>query len=154
MQASELERFSLFAGLAPGQLKRLAAQVTALALPAGVQIFAAGERATRLYILCSGEVVIRYQPYDGGTLDLVTLQPGDTFGWSAALQRACYTSSAICRSAVGLLSLPAEDLHQVLADDPALATVLLERTALIAGSRLDSLGRQVLGLLRPQSRGR
>jgi CRP/FNR family transcriptional regulator len=152
MEATELATLPLFAGLAVSQVEGLAGHFQTISFPTGAEIFAAGDRAVQLYVLRSGEVVIQYRPYDGGSLDIATIQPGGAFGWSAALKRAYYTSSAVCRTEVEVLTIHAQELHQIMADDPELAEVLLERTALIAGSRLDGLGRQVIKLLQPKAR--
>jgi CRP/FNR family transcriptional regulator, cyclic AMP receptor protein len=151
MHVDELARLPIFAGLSPEQLTRLAGHFNVVGYQAGTQIFAAGDRADQLYVLRSGEVVIRYRPYDGGSLDVALIQPGGAFGWSAALRRAYYTSSALSRTEVEVLTISANALHQVMSDDLELAGVLLERTALIAGSRLDSLGRQVIKLMQPKT---
>jgi CRP-like cAMP-binding protein len=150
MQAEDLAALPLFAGLAPAHLERLVPLFEVKAYPPGAEIFAAGDRAGRLYILRAGQVIIRYRPYDGGSLDIATIQPGGAFGWSAALKRAYYTSSALCQTHVELLTIKAQALHQIMSDDPELAGVLLERAAQMAGSRLDSLGEQVIRLLKPK----
>lgn len=152
MEAEELVTLPLFAGLSVSQVERLAGHFQTVGYLLGAEIFTAGDRAAQLYVLRSGEVVIQYRPYDGGSLDIATIQPGGAFGWSAALKRAYYTSSAVCRTEVEVLTIRAQELHQIMADDPELAEVLLERTALIAGSRLDGLGRQVIKLLQPKTR--
>jgi CRP/FNR family cyclic AMP-dependent transcriptional regulator len=151
MQAEELGSLTLFAGLTRDQLEHLARLFEVIDYPAGAQILAAGDRASQLYIAQTGEVVIRYRPYDGGSIDIATIPAGGAFGWSAALKRAYYTSSAVCRTDVRALTIRAHDLHQIMADDPEVGGVLLERTALIAGSRLDSLGQQVVRLLQPKT---
>jgi CRP-like cAMP-binding protein len=151
MDADDLDRLPLFAGLAPEQLTQLVGHVQLVTCPAGAEIFAAGDRASQLYFVRSGEVVIRYHPYDGGSLDLAVIQPGSAFGWSAALRRAYYTSAAICRTDAQLLTISAHALHKLMSDDPELASVLLERAALMAGSRLDCLGQQVIGLVHPKT---
>ncbi len=151
MPTEALASLPLFAGLGANQLARLGELFELVAYPAGSEIFVAGDRASRLYIVRSGEVLIRYQPYDGGSLDIATIQPGGAFGWSAALKRSYYTSSALARTEVQVLTIDAHDLHQIMAEDPEIGSVLLERAALIAGSRLDSLGRQVIELLQPQA---
>jgi len=148
MRADYLAALPLFAGLAPAHLERLIPLFEVQVYSPGAEIFAAGDRASRLYILRTGEVVIRYRPYDGGSLDIATIQPGGAFGWSAALKRAYYTSSALCQTEVELLTIRAQALHQIMSDDPEVAGVLLERAAQMAGSRLDSLGEQVIRLLK------
>ena len=151
MHADDLARLPMFAGLSPDQLARLEGHFEVVGYMEVTEIFAAGDRADQLYILRSGEVVIRYRPYDGGSLDVTLIQPGGAFGWSAALKRAYYTSSAFCRTDVQVLSISANALHKIMSDNSELAGLLLERTALIAGSRLDSLGRQVIELLQPKT---
>jgi CRP-like cAMP-binding protein len=117
--------------------------------PAGTEIFAAGDPARRLYFVCAGEVTIRYRPYDGDALDIAHIPPGGAFGWSAALRRATYTASAVAKTAVQAMAIEARDLHRIMAKDADLSAKMLEHAAQLAGSRLDSLGRQVIGLLKP-----
>ncbi|MEP7356889.1 MAG: cyclic nucleotide-binding domain-containing protein [Anaerolineales bacterium] len=142
----------VFAGLSPSQLERPAALFKSVAFPAGAAIFAAGDRASSLYVVQSGEVVIRFHPYDGEALDIATVTAGSAFGWSAAFRRSYYTSSAICRTDVIALAMEARDLHQIMSDDPQLARTLLERASQAATSRFDGLGRQVIQLLKPKNR--
>ena len=149
-----LSAFPLFAGLSPLQLERLAPLLVMENYPAGSEIFAAGDRASRLFILHTGVVVIRYKPYDGDALDLTTIHPGGAFGWSAALRRSYYTCAAVARTEVRVLVIRAHDLHQRMAQDPELSGVLLERAAQMASSRFDSLGREVMRLLKPRRRPR
>jgi CRP-like cAMP-binding protein len=49
-----------------------------------------------LYVLMDGQVAIRFKPHDGDWLTVTDVQAGGVFGWSAALGRRRYTSSAIC----------------------------------------------------------
>lgn len=153
--ASEaLAALPLFAGLSPAQLEGLSQLLELENYPAGSQIFAAGDRSTRLYILRAGEVAIRYKPYDGDPLDITTIGPGGAFGWSAALKRSYYTCAALARTDVQVLAINAHKLHQHMARDSELSGVLLERAAEIASSRFDSLGREVMRLLKPKRRAR
>jgi len=152
MKSQELGLLPIFAGAGPRQLERLAKLFTAVTFAPGCAIFTAGDRATRLYVVRSGEVVIRFLPNDGGSLDLTTVRAGEAIGWSAALRRSYYTSSAICLTDVVALSIQAHDLHAIMAGDPQLARALLERAAPPARSQMDSLGQQVIRLLKPQSR--
>jgi CRP-like cAMP-binding protein len=135
--------------LETSQLQRLAACFRFVAFPAGTQIFAAGDPASALYLVCSGEVVIRYHPYDGGTLDVAGIPPGGAFGWSAALRRSIYTSSAIARTEVQALVIAAADLHHLMSTDPELSRWLLEGASQVAGSRFDRLGQAVISRLKP-----
>jgi CRP-like cAMP-binding protein len=151
MSPDVLAALALFDGLRPDQLERLAGLFTLIEYPAGTDIFAAGDRAHHLYIVSAGEVVIRYRPYDGGLLDIASITTGGAFGWSAALKRSYYTSAASAVTDVQALVISAQDLHVIMAEDPEIGEVLLERVARIASSRLDGLGQQVIQLLKPKS---
>ena len=146
METEALSLFPMFSGLQPDEVARLAPLFQLVRFSAGQTIFAAGDEAARLYVLKGGEVAIRYHPYDGSSLDIATVRPQDAFGWSAALMRASYTSSAVCRTDVQALAIRARDLHRVMAEDPELGQSLLERVAQLAASRLDSLGKQAIRL--------
>jgi CRP-like cAMP-binding protein len=148
MPADVLAALALFEGLRAEQLNRLAELFRLVDYPAGTAIFAAGDRASHLYVICAGEVVISYKPYDGPPLDIATVPAGGAFGWSAALKRSYYTSGAVARTDVQALVISAQDLHRIMAEDPEIGGVLLERAARLASSRLDGLGRQVIQLLR------
>jgi CRP-like cAMP-binding protein len=148
MPADVLAALALFEGLRADQLNRLAELFQLVDYPAGTAIFAAGDRASHLYVICAGEVVIRYKPYDGAPLDIATVPAGGAFGWSAALKRSYYTSAALARTDVQALVITAQALHHIMAEDPEIGGVLLERAARLASSRLDGLGRQVIQLLR------
>jgi CRP-like cAMP-binding protein len=152
MNSEELGALPLFAGLSSSQLEGPAELFRIVAFPAGTVIFSGGDRASSLYAVLSGEVIIRFHPYDGGALDIATVMAGGALGWSAAFRRSYYTSSAICRTDVVALTIEAQDLHQIMADDPQLARTLLERASQSATSRIDGLGRQVIRSLRPKSR--
>ena len=150
MSTEVLAALPLLGDLGLDQLRRLAPLFQLVDFPAGAEIFSAGDRANRLYFVCAGEVTIRFRPYDGEVLDIAHIPPGGAFGWSAALKRAHYTASAVAQTAVQAMVIEARDLHRIMATDPELSTKLLERAAQLAGSRLDGLGRQIIGLLKSQ----
>ena len=144
VRSQELACLPVFTGLPTNQLKRLARLFGRARFAAGDRVFAAGDAASQLYVLEAGEVVIRFEPDDGGCLDIASLYPGSAFGWSAAMKRAYYTASAICRTDVQALAIQATDLFRLMSENAALHEVLLERIAEIAASRLNNLGRQVI----------
>jgi CRP-like cAMP-binding protein len=150
MLPEELVNVSPFQGLRAEQVNRLAPLMRPAQFTAGETIFTEGQAANEFHVLQSGEVVIRFYPYDGGQLDLATLRPGDVFGWSAALGRACYTSSAICLSDVLALSLHRDDLRQVRRADPDMGVWLFEHLARVVASRFESLRAQIIALWRAQ----
>jgi len=151
MNSEELRLLPLFAGLSAGQLERPSVRFSLVTFLAGAAIFAAGDRASSLYVVKSGEVIIRFHPYDGGSLDIDTVYAGGAFGWSAALRRSYYTASAICRTDVTAFAIQGHDLHQTVADNPEFANALLEHASQTASSRFDGLGQQIIRMLKPRA---
>ena len=137
MDSKELARMPLFDGLTPEQLDTLAPLFRREAFPSGQAIFKQADRASDLYLIEAGEVVIRFFPYDGGSMDIETIHPGGLIGWSAAIGRSEYTSSAICLSEVQALGIKGRDLRRTMRVDKKLRALLSERMARIVAHRLD-----------------
>ncbi len=127
---------SLFDGLTPDQLARLAPLFGHATFGAGETMFSEGDPARTLYVLENGEAVIRFRPDDGGCLTIATIRAGDVCGWSAALNRSCYTASAVCLTDVQALSIRSGDLRAVIQTDPELGVLLLGRLASTVATRL------------------
>jgi CRP-like cAMP-binding protein len=136
MDTHELAQFSLFDGLTPEQLHLLAPLFRRESFEAGATILKQGERAANLYMLETGEVVIRYRPYDGGSMDLETIKPAGLLGWSAAIGRSEYTSSAICLTPVTVIAIQGRDLRRLMRADKKLRALLSKRMASLVANRL------------------
>jgi CRP-like cAMP-binding protein len=111
-------------------------------------VFAQDDPAVRLYVLLSGRVAIRFKPHDGDWLTVTEIAPGGVFGWSAALGRRSYTSSAQCIESGQALSLRGADLRRLYETQPETGVVILERLAEVIAERLRSTHEQVVDLLR------
>jgi len=111
-------------------------------------VFAQDDPADRLYVLLSGRVAIRFKPHDGETLTVTEIAPGGVFGWSAALGRRSYTSSAVSLEAGEALGLRGADLRRLCETQPDTGVVILERLAEVIAERLRSTHAQVVDLLR------
>lgn len=139
---------ALFEDLTAEHMKLLASLCRRLRFVSGEIVFNEGDRVENLYVLEAGEVVIRFFPYDGGFLDIATIRPGGVFGWSAALGRGYYTSSAICLSEVRALAISGEALRAVMCADPSLGMWLLERLAQAVANRFDGIRPHLVKLLK------
>jgi CRP/FNR family cyclic AMP-dependent transcriptional regulator len=138
----------LFTGLSDTQLSALAELSEGEQLQGGQIIFAQDDPADRLYVLLSGRVAIRFKPHDGETLTVTEIRQGGVFGWSAALGRRSYTSSAVCLEAGEALGLRGADLRRLCETQPETGVVILERLAEVIAQRLRSTHEQVVELLR------
>ncbi len=159
MMPTDLTGIPLFQGLRAEQLETLAPLFRPAHFVAGETPFEAGDEATFLYVLETGQVAIRFHPYDGGRVHVTTLSAGAVFGWSAALGRERYTAAADCLTEIRALAIRGADLRHILNSAPELGQTLLERmTRLVAarpgfsdaGERMSSNGSQPVGA-QPQS---
>lgn len=148
MSIDALKSSTLFSGFSDTQLNSLAKLFEGEHLQAGETIFAQDDPADRLYVLLSGRVAIRFKPHDGEVLTVTEIAPGGVFGWSAALGRRSYTSSAVCLEAGEALGLRGADLRRLCETQPDTGVVILERLAEVIAQRLRSTHEQVVELLR------
>jgi CRP/FNR family transcriptional regulator, cyclic AMP receptor protein len=148
MSIDALKSSTLFSGFSDTQLDSLAKLFEGEHLQAGETIFAQDDPADRLYVLLSGRVAIRFKPHDGEVLTVTEIAPGGVFGWSAALGRRSYTSSAVCLEAGEALGLRGADLRRLCETQPDTGVVILERLAEVIAQRLRSTHEQVVELLR------
>ncbi|HSR47789.1 MAG TPA: cyclic nucleotide-binding domain-containing protein [Anaerolineales bacterium] len=143
-----LIKLAFFQGLDPDEQDLILKRFRPEHHNAGTVIFLQDQPADRLYLLVSGQVEIVFKPYDGEQLTVSLIDPGGVFGWSAALGRSGYTSSARCAADSECLSIRGSDLRRMCEEHPATGVVLLERLAEAIAQRLTSTHEHVMELLR------
>jgi CRP-like cAMP-binding protein len=147
MFKQDYARLSIFTGLDGDQIKQLSYFIEECQFPKDYVIFEQGQPADRLYILLSGEVIIRYKPYDGPPLLVARIEPGGVFGWSAALRRDIYTSGAESVQESVAYCIRGANLNVLCNQYPQTGKFFLERLASVIVERLSSTHTQVLGIL-------
>lgn len=147
MLRQDYARFSIFAGLDETQIRQLAPFLVECQFPKDFVIFEQGQPAENLYILLSGEVLVRYKPYDGPPLTVARIEPGGVFGWSAALRHDVYTSGAVTVQAICAVCMRGASLPVIRAKYPETGQIWLEHLASVIAQRIQSTHAQVLGLL-------
>lgn len=147
MFQQDYTRFSIFAGLDSNQISQLTPFMVECRFGTDCVIFEQGQPAEYLYILLSGEVVIRYKPYDGPPLNVAHIEPGGVFGWSAALRRELYTSGALAVKESLTYRIRGSNLQVLRSQHPETAVILLDRLAGVIAERLRGTHTQVLGIL-------
>jgi len=147
MFGQALVELSLFENLTPDQMKRIEGMTEILPISQGQTIFEQGEKARYLYVLISGEVIIRFKPYDGSAITVARINPGGVFGWSAALGRAIYTSAAFSMVDSTALRFSGKELQGLCDCDPDIGTILLQRLANIITERIKNTQPQIMSIL-------
>jgi CRP/FNR family transcriptional regulator, cyclic AMP receptor protein len=147
MLKQDYTRLAIFADLDSNQISQLSPYMVECRFPSDMVVFEQGQPAEFLYILTTGEVMIRYKPYDGPPLTVARIIPGGVFGWSAALRRDIYTSDAIALLESTALRFRGSSLQIICDKHPETGKILLERLAGVIAERLRSTHTQVLGML-------
>jgi len=139
--------FDLFHELTPQERAQIAPLFRVMVYPGNTIIFTQGFPARYLYLLRQGEVHIRYKPHDGPALTVATIAPGGVFGWSAALMRPTYSSSAITAGKTEVLRLHNQELVRFYQQNPKVGLRLVDILAAAIARRLNSPRQQIVALL-------
>jgi CRP-like cAMP-binding protein len=143
----KLTRFPLFKDFSSADLKIIAPLFHARSYPKDAVVIEQGENAACLYLLTSGEVDIRYKPYDGETIKLTHLKAGGVFGWSAILGNPTYSSSVICATECEVLEVCGNDLRELKDTHPQTNALVMDRLTRAVSSRWTSAQTQVKSML-------
>lgn len=138
---------TIFQGLGPDLFGVMSSFMEEIQIQIGQMIFSQGQSAQFLYILLSGEVQVRYKPYDGPALTIARIVPGEVVGWSSALGREVYTSSAEVTQNGAAFRIRASDLNHLCDCNPEAGTLLLDRLASVIAERLRNTHDSILALL-------
>jgi toluene monooxygenase system ferredoxin subunit len=148
MPGDFFDRLSIFSDLSCEQRELLRPLFVPVDCYSGTVLFEQGDPAEYLYLVVTGEVVIRYKPDDGSAITVARVRPGGIVGWSAALGSRSYTSGAICEEYTQMLRLSGRDLCQLCERYPETGILVLERLAAVIAERLRNTHEQVMALLK------
>jgi CRP-like cAMP-binding protein len=147
MYRQDLAQLSLFQGFAPAQLENITSMLKFEHFQPGETIFEQGKAADHLYILLSGEVVVRYKPYDGPALTVARIRPGGVFGWSAAMMREIYSSGAQADLECEVYRISGCKLRWLCENEPETGSLLVNRLASVIAERLKNTHTQIVNIL-------
>ncbi len=147
MLAQDLAIVSIFRNLTGEQLAQIVPLIEPCRYARDEYIFEQGAPAESLYIVVQGEVNIRYKAYDGPVMSVARVGPGGVFGWSAALGRANYTSSAVCTEDSQVFRIGGRSLRRLFEQDPETGAILQERLAIAIAGREAYKQSQVVTML-------
>jgi CRP/FNR family cyclic AMP-dependent transcriptional regulator len=141
MRASALVRMlrqvSLFEGLLPIHLKRIAALCQEVSFKLNDRVFTHGDASDGLYLILEGAVRISRSVSGIGEEALAVLKPGQYFGEMSIVDDDMPRSAdAIAHESSRLLKLPKDDLRDLMFVDRELAYELLWRFVRTLSGRL------------------
>jgi CRP-like cAMP-binding protein len=105
-----------------------------------------GSDTDRFGVLLSGLLALRVAVAGRGTATLLTVEPGDVYGWSALVAPYRATSTVVALEPSELLIFEAGKLRALLGEDEALASTLYPRLLQSVSRRLSATRTQLLDL--------
>jgi CRP-like cAMP-binding protein len=143
---SELSALAFTAGLEPDQLDRLAELATPIQWEAGLTVFREGDRDSLLYVVEQGRIAIEVAVPGRGPVIILTVGPGEMFGWSSLFYQRPKTAAARTIEPTRALALDAVRLRELCDADPELGYALTLRTLHVVTERLKAARIQLLDL--------
>jgi CRP-like cAMP-binding protein len=134
--------------LTPGVLDHLASLGTLTDVPEGTTMVREGEVCRSIGVVIDGRVALRLRLPGGEDRTILTVEPGDVFGWSAVLPPAIATASAIAVVPTRVVLFDGEALRAAFASDCDLAAAVYERLLVGVVRRLGATRTQLLDLYR------
>lgn len=132
--------------LAPQTQERLAKLGEIQDFEAEEVILHEGQEATEMGILISGRLALRTLVPERGPVTILSVEPGDIFGWSAVLADTKAQSTVVATERSQALVIEGTKLRAALKDDHALAVSLYPRVLQAVARRLRQTRLQLLDL--------
>jgi CRP-like cAMP-binding protein len=132
--------------LAPETQERLAKLGELQDFEAEEVVLREGEDATEMGILISGRLALRTLVPERGPVTILSVEPGDIFGWSAVLPSVKAQSTVVATEKSQALVIEGTKLREALKADHALAASLYPRVLQAVARRLRATRLQLLDL--------
>ncbi|MGZ6272883.1 MAG: Crp/Fnr family transcriptional regulator [Candidatus Limnocylindrales bacterium] len=132
--------------LAPETQERLAKLGVIQDFEADEVILHEGDEANEMGILISGQLALRTLVPERGPVTILSVEPGDIFGWSAVLAATQVQSTVVATEKSKALVIEGTKLRAALKEDHALAASLYPRVLQAVARRLRATRLQLLDL--------
>lgn len=134
------------AELSPHARERLAEIGEVARVEPGAVLLREGTETERFGVLLSGLLSLRVAVAGRGRATLMTVEPGEVFGWSAVVPPYRATSTVVALEASSVIVFDAPRLRDLLRDDDALSLTLYPRLLVCVSRRLTATRNQLLDL--------
>ena len=111
-------------------------------------IFRQGEKAQRFYMLKEGKVILEQRITDKIAVSVSAIKPGNSFGWSAMLDREEYNIDAVCAEPCKVFSFRDEKIKALFEEDHSLGFIMSQRLLHIIKKRYDIRTEQFIKTIR------
>ncbi len=132
--------------LPPHALTQLAEIAKLRAYPADSTVLREGSPTMEFGVVLTGRIALRTLVPERGPVTLLTVEPGDVFGWSAVVEPNVSTSTVVALEAVEAIVFDGPSLRRLLAADALLAASVYPRLLIAVARRLVGTRTQLLDL--------
>ena len=133
-------------GLDPAIQTRLGALARPYEAAPGTELFREGDPSDVLGVVVSGRVALRTLVPERGDVTILTVEPGDIYGWSAIVPPYRATSTAVAIEPVSAIVFDGVTLRNALREDGELAQAVYPRVLVAVSRRLTATRLQLLDL--------
>jgi CRP/FNR family transcriptional regulator, cyclic AMP receptor protein len=127
---------------------RLASVGRLVDIPMGTRVVTEGGPCPTMDILVAGRIALRLSVPGLGERTIMTLEPGEVFGWSAVLPPEIATSSCVAVAPSVALEFDGPGLIMAMEEDDRLAAAVYRRLLATVSRRLVATRVQLLDLYR------
>jgi CRP-like cAMP-binding protein len=139
------------AGLPVSARAKMAAVGTFAEVPVDTVLIREGALCDSLGVVVAGRVAIRLGLPGQEDRTVLTIEPGDVFGWSAVLPPSIATSTCVTVSPSRVILFDGVGLGMAMAAEPELAAAVYQRLLMVVARRLSATRVQLLDLYRAGS---
>ena len=149
--AARVEATWFGSGLPAAALERLSTMAREHEAPARARLLHEGDETLELSVLLSGRVALTQHVAGRGSVTLMTVEPGDIFGWSAIIVPFKATSTVVSLEPVAVVSFDGKRLRQALRSDCQLAAGVYPKVLEALARRMGATRTQLLDLYGSES---
>jgi CRP/FNR family transcriptional regulator, cyclic AMP receptor protein len=136
------------AGFDPSQIARLTEVATPVRWNAGEMIYREGDPGSPLYLVEEGLVAVELVVPGRGPVTILTVSPGDIFGWSSLFYQRPKTNGARALVPTRALALDTARLRALCDGDPAFGYAVTRRILQVVSERLKATRIQLLDVFK------
>lgn len=144
---SYIRSLSMFDEMTDTEVAALASVAERRELPDGALVFEEGGEVEGLYIVEEGRVVIELTVQQGRRLQVTSVEPGHSFGWSAFSSHELSTATARCVEPTTLIVFDADRVEPLIKLDAHLGYVLLRAVVDLMSKRLQQTRMQLASVM-------
>jgi len=146
---STLRDLAFMQGLDADQLDRIAEIATPVEWGAGATVFREGDRDSLFYVVEAGRIAIEIAVPGRGRVVILTVGPGEMFGWSSVFHPRPKSAAARTVEPVKAFALDACRLRELCDADSRLGYFLTRRILEVVSERLKATRMQLLDIYSP-----